>query len=64
MLNAARGCCQPEEVALLRREEVQVRPSRTGKFQAVSIFVTVYTFEQVKATYAQMRSDERLRYFI
>jgi putative lipoic acid-binding regulatory protein len=43
---------------------VQVRPSRTGKYVAVSVFVTVTSFEQVKATYDLMKADKRLRYFI
>jgi putative lipoic acid-binding regulatory protein len=64
MLSAARSCCRPEEMPLLRREEVQVRPSKTGKYQAVSIFVTCDNFEQVKATYNAMKADVRLRYFI
>ena len=62
MLSAARSVAPSTEV--LRREEVIVRPSRNGTYVSVTVYVTVASFEQVKATYELMRADERLRYFL
>lgn len=48
----------------LRREEVVVRFSRNRNYQSVSIWIEVMSGEEVKAVYAALRKDPRLRYFL
>jgi putative lipoic acid-binding regulatory protein len=48
----------------LRREEVVVRQSRKGNYQSVCIYVDVASGEEVKAIFAALKKDTRLRYFL
>lgn len=48
----------------LRREEVVVRLSRTGKYQSVVLVVCVTSGAQVQGIYKAVRADTRLRYLL
>ena len=48
----------------LRREEVVVRQSRKGNYQSVCIYVDVASGAEVKAIFAALKKDTRLRYFL
>jgi putative lipoic acid-binding regulatory protein len=48
----------------LLRDKVVVRPSRTGKYLAVNLYVLVQDGEQVMAIFQRMQADTRMRFFL
>lgn len=48
----------------LRREEVVVRQSSKGNYQSVCIYIEVMSGNEVKAVYAALKKDTRLKYFL
>ena len=48
----------------LRREEVVVRASKTGKYSAVNLYLEVGSGEEVMAIFSALQKDARLRFFL
>lgn len=46
------------------RQAMRTRPSSAGKYQCVTILVTLYNRPQLEAVYAELRKIEGLKYLL